>query len=717
MTSEEVISVYQHICTALAKRFVAQAFALIDSLQQELQEWWVINRKEELEDIYRQMLRYQFSDVEVPQQKEVYHRLLLDIYRLADKIKEELLSRNSSQYEYLQKRFRQIVVMDMSKVVAEIVSYSAATASHQATVAFEQNLLRLFNHLWLTDSFSLKEWEAINALMSDKEINSLPKCIAVSAIMLNLLRLFNSELLMWLLDQAIVAQTEVRQRILVSIVLAISRYGDRFEVCDALRSRLQLLLDDSVLKAEITSILFQLIGTSETASITQHIREEILPDMIRFSPRIKDKLEQMDDVGEYMTSDLQEMFEDAGLSEKLQEFSELQTIGADVYVSTFAPLKGFSFFNDPVNWFMPFTPDNSQINELFKGNLSFLEMIMQSTMLCNSDKYSFCLSLCKMSEGQRELMVQSMQAETAQMKEMQEQNMKLTSNVTAKSFANQYVQDIYRFYTLFHKHKDFTNPLEETLAIYETPVFSVLFPRIEEKRQVADFYFAKSRWQEALDILVSTLSKTNIPIDVLEKLGYCNQKTGRFNEAIDYYSLADIRQPDRKWVLSRLSYCYKQVKDYPEALDCLERLLNIQDDNIKALRQMASIYMEIEQYNKALLILHKIDYLAPKTPNIGSMLAWCTFLSGDIEQAEARYEKLTADVPQAVDCLNAGHVAWVMNDIRRAYQHYRLALSLMPSQADFIKAFSGDISHLLKHGISEQQIAFLLDAVLLKCGG
>lgn len=52
----------------------------------------------------------------------------------------------------------------------------------------------------------------------------------------------------------------------------------------------------------------------------------------------------------------------------------------------------------------------------------FKKMISASALLCNSDKYSFCLSLAQVPESQRDLMMGQFSAENAAVQEMEKRN-------------------------------------------------------------------------------------------------------------------------------------------------------------------------------------------------------------------------------------------------------------------------------------------------------
>ncbi len=64
--------------------------------------------------------------------------------------------------------------------------------------------------------------------------------------------------------------------------------------------------------------------------------------------RMKEKIP----TGQQMFSDSEEIFK------TMEELTNLQMEGADVYMSAFANLKNFEFFRDIQNWFVPFHPEH-----------------------------------------------------------------------------------------------------------------------------------------------------------------------------------------------------------------------------------------------------------------------------------------------------------------------------------------------------------------------
>ena len=96
----------------------------------------------------------------------------------------------------------------------------------------------------------------------------------------------------------------------------------------------------------------------------------------------------------------------------------MQIEGSDVFIATFAHLKSFPFFKTLSNWFLPFYPAHSAVVEnVGAGKMALAEVIQHAPYLCNSDKYSFCLSLGALPESQRTMMSAQLEEQEAAINE------------------------------------------------------------------------------------------------------------------------------------------------------------------------------------------------------------------------------------------------------------------------------------------------------------
>ena len=234
-------------------------------------------------------------------------------------------------------------------------------------------------------------------------------------------------------------------------------YAIRSYYDGGITGRLKLLNDDPEFKHNLERVIIQLIRAKETEKLQQRIRDEIMPEMIKISANLKDKIEldslMEEGIAEDKNPEWQEMIEESPqLMDKMQEFSELQMEGADVFMGSFAMLKSFVFFHEISNWFMPFFSENPDLDKVLdlSDDLTrrFVEVMAQAPLLCNSDKYSFSLSMQQIPKQNREFMFQGLQSELDQFHEIEEDEALSNPGRKAGFISNQYIQDLYRFFKL-----------------------------------------------------------------------------------------------------------------------------------------------------------------------------------------------------------------------------------------------------------------------------
>ena len=411
------------------------------------------------------------------------------------------------------------------------------------------------------------------------------------------------------------------------------------------------------------------------------MREEIIPEMMRnvnIMRNMKFGFEETDENDR--NPDWEQAFEQSGLGDKIREMNDLQLEGADVYMSTFAQLKGYPFFREPHNWFYPFDRMHSSIIHQVGLNQtsesSVLSIILQSGFFCNSDKYSFCFTIAQLPQGQRDMMLSQMTPQD-QSDFMEEKN-----NASLKQFAerpdvisNQYIHDLYRFFKLSQRRFEFHNIFQEEIALHRNPVLKELLSAPELLVAVADFHFSKEHPAEALELYRILIDRKQANADIFQKTGFCLQKEKRYQEAVDAYQKADMLKPDHLWTLRHLATCYRQMKNFDAALEYYHRVETIQPENRNVLFYTGSCLAEQKRYDDALQYFFKLDFLENDCMKAWRGIGWCSFVSGKHEQAMKYYDKLLAAKPLATDYLNAGHVAWVLGNIEKAVGLYGKAMA------------------------------------------
>jgi tetratricopeptide (TPR) repeat protein len=191
-------------------------------------------------------------------------------------------------------------------------------------------------------------------------------------------------------------------------------------------------------------------------------------------------------------------------------------------------------------------------------------------------------------------------------------------------------------------------------------------------------------------------------------MGYAQQRTQQYADALESYRRADILQSDNGWTLRHMAQCLRLTSQPAQALKILLQAEKLAADNLSLQIQIGDCMVDLRQYDDALTRFFKVDYLKPDYPKAWRAIAWCAFLAGRMDTAREYYDKLLKAKPTGIDCLNAGHAYFVDGNIQHAVSLYRQSRKAL-GQEQFDAEFEKDRPILIEKGISEQDIPLLLD--------
>ncbi len=487
------------------------------------------------------------------------------------------------------------------------------------------------------------------------------------------------------------------------------------------RNHFDLMNEDPAFNRNVERIMLQLLGSRETEKIKQKIQEEIIPEMIRISPNLRNKL-NIDNLMEGESADdrnpeWSELFHDSpGLLDKMEEMANMQAEGADVFLASFGMFKSFPFFHELINWFVPYFPGHPDIPALTTEDREGTESgitaaLLRSPMLCNSDKYSFTLMLRHITGEARSMMAGFLQAEMEQLEEVGKEDEMLSPDKKDSLISNQYVQDLYRFYRLHPSRNDFDDIFSWKFDFHNKSTFRGILKEYPGMiRKLAEFYFEKGYFEEALEIFGHSVEHDG---EALQKAAYCHQKLGRYPEALTLYRKAELFEVNKIWNLKKIALCYRNLKLPEEALKVYQSLDALEPDNLGTVFALGYCYSETGKYQDALNAFFKIEYLAPGNKKVWRPIAWCSFLTDKTVQAEKYYLKLMDDQPDKYDLMNMGHVQWALMKRESAIEYYRLSIQTGGfSETEFMTAFGEDLHYLLDRGIHREEVPIMLDQLL-----
>ncbi len=534
-------------------------------------------------------------------------------------------------------------------------------------------------------------------------------------------RCFDVRKIELLIDYTLNENDQIRQRALVGLFLNLYIHNKRISFFPELLDKIKTLADYNNIEKNIELIAIQLLKSKETEKITKKLEEEILPEMVKYQPILKDKLD-LDNIlsSDYMDDknpDWERVFEDApDLLDKLQEISKMQMEGADVFMSAFSRLKHFEYFNEMINWFRPFHIDNFVVNEVLnkeKDNFNtslFLDGLSKSFFMCNSDKYSFCLNIQYMPELQKSMMLEMFNAELESLKEIQDEDEILNKSTRIKSIYSQYIQDLYRFYKLHPLKSEFKDIFNLKLDFYNCDFFTTLVKDENILRNIGEYFFENDYFEQALEIYLLLNSKGNNNLEIFEKIGYCYQKLKNYKDALNYYKKAELFEANRAWNLKKLGLCNRFLKNYEESLKYYLEAEKIEPDNLYVQTYIGHAYLDLKQFENALKYYYKVEFMANENRKVLRPIAWCSFVLGKFEKAKEYFERLMEDEANKFDFMNLGHVEWCLGNRKAALKNYKTSINREDNNLkSFMASFEDDRKFLIEFGITEQEITFMLD--------
>jgi len=731
MNSSQIHILYKSANQLLISGQIKNALLKTKNLVDELQLGEYNDRLEEFQQNYQFLLQYFIAGTDDPQRRSVYNKLIAKIFCLNSELREELMIRNSTNYEFTQKRYyphtkRHNSCTELLNAFNYFHKQSIFYLNSEGNHEIELNRLRtnyellfseLFGLFWLTTFYDSNQKNLFNQLLDQDYEGWVEKSILISAVTLNLWRMFDESKIMLLFDACESDNQLVKQRALVGLCFILGKYNRFLPYFPQIRNRLVLLTDNHHIIENFQNIIIQIIATAETDKISKKMQEEILPEMMKINPMLKDKMDSESlinsDEWNEENPEWQDILDKSGVTDKLKELSEMQLEGADVYMSTFSLLKNFPFFTIFSNWFLPFDPQNSAINDLFiADDKTLISAFVGNNIMCNSDKYSFCLSILQMPESQRGMLKKSFKMEAEQLDEMTKEDEILSPELVSKNISKQYIQDLFRFFKLNPQHTDFKDMFSLSLTLHKSFLFNILASNSDIKSKTAEYYFLKSHYNQALELFEDIKLEITPSSSLFQKIGYLYQQTSQFQKAIDAYTKADFLQSDDLWTVKKLALCYKLSGNYEKALEYYQHADLLNPNQSKILMQIGHCLVELNRFKEALNIFYKIDAIDEENFKVWRAISWCSFVTGNFQQSDYYLIKLIENKPNAYDFLNAGNVLLCQKKISQAIDYYRKCLNLFNNNLEaFIKSFNEDKKYLLKNGVDAEDIPLILDAL------
>ncbi|MGL5318779.1 MAG: tetratricopeptide repeat protein [Bacteroidales bacterium] len=701
---------------------------------------------EEMDTTYTYMLRYMAEEYADEERERHYLHIVQTILQWNDIVSDSALSSSSRNYFYVRRRylgdnFHRITGLDFTEfyryTIDSITNHlkqiemlelqeNRDLGQNNALISikqiYEEEVAQLFEAIW-TSVGSKTEKEYYAQLYSEGFLPQEGRSLLVSALTLSFLSYYNDEKARTIVKLCRDTHPMVRERALVGLLILLHQHQGILRFYPVTDSAIRLLLEEESVRKELQNIIMDFYQTRETDAINRKMTEEILPEMLKMAKSsTNSSAEKKDELDEHNPE--WDMMSKSGISKKLEELSALQMEGADVFLSTFSGLKTYPFFFSIANWFLPFSSKHSIIDRIFPNDKNLgsgvLSIMLRSTSLCNSDKFSFSLSIEQMPPSQRDILAEQFSGANSEISQDELKETLMKHQHEPQTIARHYIQDLYRFFTLHSQRSSFRTVFDKPLIFFKNPYLQSVIHTEEMMGRIVAYHFKKNFYFEANTVLHDYILTRKPNGEIYQQIGYCQEQIGNTEEALKSYLKAEFFTPDSVWNIRRIASIYEKSDQYERAAEYYRRALEIKPDNINLTAHYAQCLYELKSYEESLKYFFKIDYLKDGDPRAWRGIFWNSLMLGKYEQAEKYQFKIFGekDFAQPYDHLNLGHLYLAQKRLKEAIKSYvtfmkseTFDFSQEDSYEHFAELIDNEKSLLLDIGVSPEIIDKLSDIV------
>lgn len=658
-------TIKKNVLLALDAKSITKSIREIRKLASALDIHEVDETIDAVEQNYRSMRHFALKGADDPGRDLLLAKFFDTLYVAADTITLCHLAKSSATTYF--STTRRMASLSFASLVKEFADCDADQPKHY------ELLNDIFSFLWTSFPLSAADADLITKVIQYDQETAM---VTVAALFLAQLEYYDPAKTRILADMYVNAEPEVAARALVAIVVTLSLYASTRTRTNSVAIILDSISDLSGrIARDLKKVYANLIHASDTERISRKLNDEILPDIMRMAPELRERMKNIDfdDISEITDNpEWLDMLDESGISDRLREISDIQEQGGDVMMGAFSKMKNFPFFFKPANWLLPFDA------RYFKPEIlpeSLAAAIEANPMLCDSDKWSMAFMMQHMPETQRMMVKSQLEQQTGQIEEDEKEKEDVSSALFKldRRFdrsAAHFIQDLYRFFKLYDSRSEFKDIFRVNFFPYTIDKFAHELSLPETVRYFADLYMAAHNFSLAAKSF-ETLSNDDANVTDYQKCGFCHLKEGNIEHAIDLFNMADLLQSNNKWTIRQLAKCHERLGNYEEALKCYNRLSELEPENAKISWREAMCCEILQRYDDALQAYYKVLFYDENSVDARLGLASTLIAKNDYQKA-LRYANEAVEISKGKPALwQRGMIHMALGDIESAINDFR----------------------------------------------
>lgn len=473
----------------------------------------------------------------------------------------------------------------------------------------------IFNYIWVGHPFGESDADTLADLLADADVPAIDREMWLGAVTLGLLTAYDRRRLELLARVYAEGECRMSAAALTGLLLGAFAHGgedrhpeDFREVFDALGASAQHLRDD------VTSAVLELMRACSTDEVSRKINRDIMPGVMEQGRKLMNELgpDASDPFKAVENPEWEEKMHSSGMFDNLRKFNEMQAGGADVYMTAFAHMRSFPFFHEVANWFRPFHTDHSALSDMVDGDGAMAAEAFGSVpFFCDSDKFAMIMALASAGRRQDSAML-SMGEHYRTIAEAAGAISADCSDAQLRQMAvNNYVRNLYRFFKLFRRKNEFSDPFDiGRLNPFRIAALKTFFTDPALLGEALTFCIEKELPEAAAVFAAAPGFRPDA--HTLERTGYVFEREGKIERAIDLYERAfELNAGD--WLMQRLVACHLArggTESEARARELLEVLTSAHPDDVDMLRSLARLVGDSDPA-LSLALYEKLVYVDP----------------------------------------------------------------------------------------------------------
>lgn len=317
----------------------------------------------------------------------------------------------------------------------------------------------------------------------------------------------------------------------------------------------------------------------------------------------------------------------------MRRYGNMFAMGIDMDLNKVTLLHSSRFLRSISHWWAPFDESRPIVQEFFirkDGEIANgVRTMFERSTDCSVNRYALCEAMMN-HVNLDNLDQQLMQFEQAQREQdededdgesfTEEDKEKALRALRFRLCLRNIVHNIYRFFHHSPLAGKVENVFEMSLLLPDNEFLRPAFRR----KHMLDLCHLLLQFQyndDAFRYLQEIVEQQGATAELLRMMGQCRQNTHNLEQAVQYFSQADILEENDPWTLSQMEMCYVKMKRFDKLWEILTRFDVLYPDNPSVTRRMAGCLVMQGKHAEALNYLYKLELTDQNDPTTLSQIA------------------------------------------------------------------------------------------------